>query len=458
METPDIRPATEADLPGILAIYNDLVQHSDAVYTEQPVTIAERRTWLQGRLKEGFPVLVAQRQGEVLGVASFAPFRPAWPGYRHTVEHSVHVRREHYRQGIGSALLQALLVQARERGLHAMIGVVDAANQASLRLHARHGFRVCGRLPQVGRKFGRWLDVVLVECLLDDLASQGSGLPVAAEADAFVTRSHLVPDGEIHLKSWPAARQAVQGPAGAGRPAVLLLHGLFGDVDVWAATALNLRRAGLDVMAVDLPGHGASRAGACSLQAVADCIAEVLQAERLSRVLLVGHSFGALVAARLARQLPAHTAGLVLIAPAGMGREVNGYFLQEMLEAADGPALAEGLARLTVKRYRVSPGYLRHMQARIAAVRPQLQQLIDDVVGEDGMQQASILEILDAIECPLAIVQGREDAIMPWGHALNAPPHAALHLLPAVGHMPHWEANALTSRIILQTAALAAGY
>lgn len=490
----EIRMATEADLPAILAIFNDLVLHSDAVYTEEPVTLDERRQWLRTRQQDGFPVLVADRGGEVLGVASFGFFRGAWPGYRHTVEHSVHVRRDQYRQGLGRALLDALLVRARAMDVHMMIGVIDAANTGSLRLHEQLGFRQVGVLPQVGRKFGRWLDVVFMQRQVDDrgdeqtagssavltsggrssqlpeaAATEGEARPVGARSgpatgpapgqeaqpapvgmrvpsNPVEHRSVQTRYGPVHLKVWPSA----QGEA-ARRPTVVLFHGLFGDSDVWAATALNLNRAGLNVLAFDLPGHGASYAKAATMADVVGCIREALLAGGWPSLVLVGHSFGAVVATRLAADPVLGVKGLALLSPAGLGREVNNTFLEEVMAATDDRELAEALSYLTVKQQRASSTYLRLMLKRIEAARPQLRALIDEAVGpDDGLQHNSIREDLPRLACPIVIIQGREDGVMPWRHVLNAPSEAALHLLADVGHMPHWEANGLTNRVLLQ--------
>lgn len=165
-----IRHAHADDLPAIQEIFNEVILNSTAVYTDTPVTLDNRRAWLQSRVDEGFPVLVAADAADdtrVLGFASYGPFRPAWPGYRHTVEHSVHVHAAHRGQGIGSALIRALMPLARGQQMHVMLGVIDAENEGSIRLHERLGFRQAGRLSQAGRKFGRWLDVVFVERRLD---------------------------------------------------------------------------------------------------------------------------------------------------------------------------------------------------------------------------------------------------------------------------------------------------
>jgi L-amino acid N-acyltransferase len=163
---PIIRAATEADLPGILAIYNDVIATSTAVYTSQPSTLDERRAWWSARCAQGFPVLVAV-DGGVLGFASFGEWRGAWPGYRYTVEHSVHVRHDVRARGVGRALVEALFPLALELEKHVMIGGVDAANEASIRFHERLGFERVACFREVGHKFGRWLDLIFMQRFLD---------------------------------------------------------------------------------------------------------------------------------------------------------------------------------------------------------------------------------------------------------------------------------------------------
>jgi L-amino acid N-acyltransferase len=158
----EIRDSEEADLPGVLAIYNEVIATSTAVYTDVPVTLQDRRLWRQARLASGFPVLVAADAAGVLGFATFGDFRP-WPGYRHTVEHTVHVRADCRGRGIGGELLEALFPRAAALGKHVMIAGVDAANAASIRFHERHSFERAGVLREVGTKFGRWLDLVFLQ-------------------------------------------------------------------------------------------------------------------------------------------------------------------------------------------------------------------------------------------------------------------------------------------------------
>ncbi|HEX9904212.1 MAG TPA: GNAT family N-acetyltransferase [Propylenella sp.] len=157
-----VRVAGEADLPGILAIYNHAVAHTTAIWNDAIVDLENRRQWWRGRVEAGLPVLVAVEGGEVLGYASYGPFR-AFDGYRQTVEHSVYVAEGARRRGVATALIEALAAEARRVGMHVMIGGIAADNDASLRLHEKLGFVETGRLPQVGWKFGRWLDLVFMQ-------------------------------------------------------------------------------------------------------------------------------------------------------------------------------------------------------------------------------------------------------------------------------------------------------
>jgi L-amino acid N-acyltransferase YncA len=159
-----IRDATEADLPGILAIYNDVIATSNAVYTETLSTLADRQAWFAARRAGNFPVVVAV-ENSVLGFASFGDFRP-WPGYALSVEHSVYVAPDTRGRGIGADLVQRLISEAGARGKHVMIGGIDAGNAASIALHTRLGFTEAGRLREVARKFGHWLDLVLMQRML----------------------------------------------------------------------------------------------------------------------------------------------------------------------------------------------------------------------------------------------------------------------------------------------------
>ena len=164
--TPIIRPATVADLPGILEIYNDAVLNTTATYDYEPRTLEQRAAWFEERSREGYPILVAvDDAGRVVGWSALNPYH-ARIGYRFTAENSVYVAADMRGKGIGKLLLPPLIAGAQAKGLHAIIAAIDAENAASIRLHAAFGFEQVGHFKQTGFKFNRWLDVVYMERLL----------------------------------------------------------------------------------------------------------------------------------------------------------------------------------------------------------------------------------------------------------------------------------------------------
>jgi L-amino acid N-acyltransferase YncA len=160
-----VRDASEQDLPTIVEITNQAIRETTAVWSYTPATIDSRRQWLLDRQQRDYPVLAAEVDNKVVGFASFGDFRP-WEGYRYTVEHSVYVTPDWQRRGIGRLLLSNLIDRARAAGKHSMIAGIDAANSASILLHRQFGFVEVGRLPEVGWKFERWLDLVLLQLVL----------------------------------------------------------------------------------------------------------------------------------------------------------------------------------------------------------------------------------------------------------------------------------------------------
>ncbi|WP_439572248.1 GNAT family N-acetyltransferase [Phreatobacter sp.] len=157
-----VRDAREDDLPAILAITNEAIETTTALWSDEPVTLENRRDWWLDRLASGNPVLVAEEAGGVAGFGSYLQFR-AWDGYRNAVEHSVYVRADRRRSGVGSALVEALIARARTAGKQVIIGGIEGQNHASLKLHRRAGFIEVGRMPGIGEKFGRKLDLVFVQ-------------------------------------------------------------------------------------------------------------------------------------------------------------------------------------------------------------------------------------------------------------------------------------------------------
>ncbi|MCW5557958.1 MAG: N-acetyltransferase [Verrucomicrobiae bacterium] len=163
-----IRRAVRADCPGILAIYNDAVLKTTASYDEEPRTLEHRVAWFDAHERDDLAVFVAEEPeadgsaARIVGWSALNRYHER-AAYRFTAENSVYIAEDWRGRGLGSRLLAPLLSAARDRGLHAVLAVIDAANEASIRLHARHGFQPVGHLKEVGFKFGRWLDVMLME-------------------------------------------------------------------------------------------------------------------------------------------------------------------------------------------------------------------------------------------------------------------------------------------------------
>jgi len=160
-----IDQASRQDLPEILAIYNEVIRNSTAVYTEEELSRERGELWFDAKLAGGFPLMVARDPSGITGFGSFGEFR-AWPCYRHSVEHSVHVRSDRRGQGIGRQLVIELMGRAAAMRKHVMIAGIDADNAASIHLHQSLGFINAGHFHEVGFKFGRWLDLVFLQCRL----------------------------------------------------------------------------------------------------------------------------------------------------------------------------------------------------------------------------------------------------------------------------------------------------
>jgi L-amino acid N-acyltransferase len=153
-------------LSKILEIYNHAVLHTTASYDYEPRSMEHRIAWFEDHQRNDYPILVAVNDAdEVIGWGSLSRFHDRM-GYRFTAEDSIYVAAEHRGKGVGKALLAPLVQCAKDRKLHALIGLIDAQNEASIRLHASFGFQKTGHLKQVGYKFDRWLDVVYMQLLL----------------------------------------------------------------------------------------------------------------------------------------------------------------------------------------------------------------------------------------------------------------------------------------------------
>ncbi len=161
----EIRKATQEDLPAILAIVNFSILHSTAIYDYEIRTLEEQKIWFEDKLKARYPVIVATIDNSITGFGSYDAFRYK-AAYQFTVEHSVYVSEEYKGKGIGKVLLENLIETATTNGFHTMIGCIDAENEGSIAFHEKFGFINTGSIKQVGYKFDRWLDLVIMQLIL----------------------------------------------------------------------------------------------------------------------------------------------------------------------------------------------------------------------------------------------------------------------------------------------------
>jgi L-amino acid N-acyltransferase len=161
-----VRDCAPEDLDVVHALHVDAVLHSTAIWQETPNPRSWFDTWLAGRRADGFPVLVAEVDGRVAGYATYSQWRPH-EGYRRTMEHSVYVVEAFRGRGVATVLMGALVARARSEGRHVMMAGICSENTGSIALHERLGFTTVAVVPEVGRKFDRWLDLTMMRLPLD---------------------------------------------------------------------------------------------------------------------------------------------------------------------------------------------------------------------------------------------------------------------------------------------------
>ncbi len=161
-----LRQAAESDLAAINEIYNHYVLHSTCTYQEEPEPLDGRRKWFNHHGDKHPVIVAAAADGHVAGWGSLSAYHER-SAYRRTVENSIYVHHQYHRRGIGSLLLQELIVHARNLGHRVIIAGIDGEQIASAALHTKFHFEKVGRFKRVGFKFGRWLDVIYMELQLD---------------------------------------------------------------------------------------------------------------------------------------------------------------------------------------------------------------------------------------------------------------------------------------------------
>lgn len=162
-----VRKGEKADLPYILEIVNYEIEHSAAIYDYRARTLEEQWEWYEYKVNNQFPLLVAVEGNTVTGFGTYGPFREK-VGYRRTVEHSIYIHRKYRGLGVGSILMKELIARARTEKYHTMIAGIDSSNKASIDFHRKFGFYEVGKFREVGYKFGRWLDVVFMQLMLEE--------------------------------------------------------------------------------------------------------------------------------------------------------------------------------------------------------------------------------------------------------------------------------------------------
>lgn len=175
-----VRHAMAADLPAVVEIHNSLLETTTYEWTERPHTLSEWQVRLEEKAARGEPVLVSDEDGVVVGWATYGDFRDStrWPGYAGTVEHTIHLARSHWGRGLGHPLLTALMEEAGRAGKRVMVAGIDSTNQRSIDFHARCGFVEVARMPGVGRKWERDLDLVLMQRKVDPVGPAAPSGPL----------------------------------------------------------------------------------------------------------------------------------------------------------------------------------------------------------------------------------------------------------------------------------------
>ncbi len=246
-----------------------------------------------------------------------------------------------------------------------------------------------------------------------------------------------VPGGHLNRRDWDAA--------GASGPRIVLLHGLAGDVQSWAALAPALMRAGRRVTAIDLPGHGGTSVAGSGIDHAADVTAAFLQTLGEEPVHLVGHSLGGAVAARVARRVPGSLRAVTLIAPAGLDRAIDVEFVRGIVRVRSSGALGHLLRRLAVRPAGLTAAQLDALAAELG--RGRLLALADSLVDEGG-QLVDITADLRAAAMPVRIVWGVQDRIIPWTQVKEAGSRCSVHLIQDAGHVPHWDQPAEVAALL----------
>ncbi|WP_337270195.1 acetoin dehydrogenase dihydrolipoyllysine-residue acetyltransferase subunit [Oryzifoliimicrobium ureilyticus] len=290
---------------------------------------------------------------------------------------------------------------------------------------------------------------------LDIAALSGSGRRGRIEKDDVLAAINgetpsavAVVPAEVRFAALPRGRMAyLDTGAGTGLP-VLLMHGFSGDRTTWASVVAGLKRAGRRVIVPDLPAHGLTEIAGTDARDLFMDLVPLLDALGVEKIDVIAHSLGSVAAVALASAATGRVASLSLIAPAGLGSEIDGHFVNGMANVKAAGEAAHLLRRLSVNRVDLSEAALDALAASLAKGR--LKDLAEAISGPSG-QKVDILPMIERLSAvmPVRVLFGTEDRIIPWMHILALPPRVAIHLLQRSGHMPQWDQTKDVLDIIL---------
>ncbi|MBV8962027.1 MAG: acetoin dehydrogenase dihydrolipoyllysine-residue acetyltransferase subunit [Hyphomicrobiales bacterium] len=287
---------------------------------------------------------------------------------------------------------------------------------------------------------------------IDIFSIEGSG-PKGRVQGEDVERARLESKAARSMPGRAGAAKASRAPLhfqwlrrGEGPP-VILIHGFGADLNAWRLF-LASARLGSPVLAIDLPGHGGSAAKCvASFDAMVDEVAATLQAESPVALHLAGHSLGGAVAAALSRREAIKALSLFLVAPAGLGPDINGDFISGFPRARSAAELEPLIAQLVKDPAVLGPSFIKATLRQRKDVDAALEE-VGALLFPGGTQSFSIRSIFDHLVVPAKIVVGAQDQIIPSRHARGLPGEVAIHSFPELGHMPHLEAPIVIARLL----------
>ncbi|CAN7481765.1 2-succinyl-6-hydroxy-2, 4-cyclohexadiene-1-carboxylate synthase [Brucella sp. NBRC 12952] len=256
--------------------------------------------------------------------------------------------------------------------------------------------------------------------------------------DVLAASGNTLPKGDIQFVELGRGRVAYSDQGSKDAPTFLLLHGFSGDRTTWSGIASGLRRANFRVIAPDLPAHGLTTIEAGHIDQLSDFLSEFLDALSVKNVHVVAHSLGALAATEFAQTHAQRVSGLTLIAPAGLGSEIDASFISGMANATTAGEVTHLLRRVAAKPVELSPELAADFARTMSKGR--LKALAETIIGSSG-QRIDIITSLDKLlrSMSVRVLVGLQDRIIPWQQVTSLPPSASVHFFAQSGHMPQWD-------------------